>query len=174
MSCIVNIQRDGCWTNPDTTDNLTWSSAFTMGSTTPVFNNSGSVNVDVGTAHSVATATYSAGQAEAIGVLMNQIPDDNLPFRVKASVQLGGAVIIGYADASPSGTDDTINEAYYIPFVYVLDEVIMVPYDSNYDERAICIAVAPQAGSGSSQVQIAQLSVQSLSVKPPTMLNAVS
>lgn len=174
MTAPYNIARDGYWTNPDDTDNLTWSSAFTAGGGLEVFNNSGTVNLVEAAVQSVATATYSAGQVEAIGCLMNQVPGDNIPFRVKGCVQLGGHVIVGYADASPTGSDDNINEAFYIPFVYKIDDVIMIPYDSNYDGRAICIAIAPQAPSGSASTQIASLSVQNLAVAPPTILKAVS
>lgn len=165
-----NIQRDAIWINPDTTDNVGWGSQFSPVAATPVFDNSGSVNVDYGVAQMRENATITAGNVVAAGVLMDKIAGDNVPFRIKACVQLGGSIIVGWADASPTGSDDNINDAFFIPFVYTFDDLIMVPDSDTYTDRSLCVAIAPQPPSGlSASPLVATLSVQSLGVKPPTM-----
>lgn len=173
MSSPKNIQRDSYWLNPDTTDNLTWGNNQAIDIAIPDFNNSGSENIVVGTAHAIAQTSINANQMACIGVLMKQVPGDNTPFRIKASVEDSGMIIVGYADASPTGTNDNINEAYRIPFDKSFDDCVMVPYDSSYETRSLCVAVGSMKQVTSDEV-IGCISVQNLGINPPTMQFMVS
>ena len=169
---IVNIHRDGVWTNPEQST-LNWGSAVAFTGATPVFNNSGSVNVDKGSAYTQSAVTTTAAQMVGIGCLMTQF-EDNTPFRVKANTLTPASLIVGYADASPTGADDNINEPWYVPFLYEYDNLIQIPYSSSYDGRAIAIGLFALPGAVTGSAQVGQISVQCLAVKPPTMQNAVS
>lgn len=173
---IVNIQRDGFWLTLDTASDLTWGGNESITVTNPQFNNSGIVNTDVGKAFVKQAKTAAAEEYFAIGVLMAQTPGDNTPFRIKADVagpDGGGAIIVGYADASPTGTNDHINEPQWLAFVDTFDDVVIVPDNPTYADRALCVALAATSSPTATTV-IGSLSVQALAIKPPTMQNAVS
>ena len=171
---LVNLQRDTSWINLSTGSALTWSTGDPLTASTPRFNNSGMVNMDVGMAHARNTVTLTKGTQVAMGCLMYQTVGDNIPFRVKATCTLGAALIVGYAGPSPTGLEDEINNPVYFPFVNVFDDIVMVPpHAIGFENRALAFAVASTAEQ-SGEVLIAQLSVQTLAIKAPTMQNAVS
>lgn len=181
-----NIQRDGTWIEPKTADDLSWPNASTITAATYTANAKSTVFVDKANAHARANMTLSAGQLELIGVYLLAPDGDNVPYRVKADLCVVGqsgtfnnqAVIVGYGPASPTGTNDTIDEPYIITFDQQrFDDLIMVPAldsgDPNYG-RPLFFGVAHLAGQAVAGLEVcAHISVQNLAVKPPTMLNAV-
>ena len=88
-------------------------------------------------------------------------------------------LVVGYAPASPTGSDDVIDQPYFIPFNQgEFDDVIIVPKlldaDPNFG-RALYIGVVFCPGTTvSSLPAIGHISVQNLGIKPPTMHWAVS
>ena len=183
-----NIQRDGFWIEPKTADELTWPTFSTV--TSPTFNANAktAVHTDYAQCFARSDMTVGADQIELIGVYMSPPEGDNFPYRVKASMGqlIGGAaahtqcIVIGYGPASPTGSDDAIDEPYIIPFLHGVgfDELITVPAldsgDANFG-NPLFFGVGFMAGSAQSGIfTTACLSVQNLGVKPPTMHNAVS
>ena len=183
----VNIQRDGNWVKPETASNVAWSSQSALANTTFLMSGPTAVNVDKGTVQAAeGTYTVSAGNQEAIGVFMQAPVSDNTPYRVQASGRVlgfkdydeGWAIGIGYAPASITGSDDSIEDPMYIPFHRSFDGLIMVPALESGDTfygRALAIALVNQAGLAMSSLHIkGNLSVQNLAVKAPTMQYSVA
>ncbi|NNE63030.1 MAG: hypothetical protein HKN34_03005 [Gammaproteobacteria bacterium] len=182
MSAAKNIQRDGYWIQPKTSADLTWPTASNINAATFTVNAKTALHTDSACASSRAGMTVSASQLECIGVYFAAPPDDNIPFRVKADLNVVGqsgtfnnqAVVIGYGPASPTGSDDVIDEPFLIPFDQQrFDDLIVLPPldsgDANYG-RPIFFGVAHLAGqSVTSLFVIASISVQNLGVRPPTM-----
>ncbi len=184
MGSPKNIQRDGIWIEPEGTA-IAWSTAFSV-SGAAIYNSSAVVFTDQASVASTSGAvTTTVNQMVAVGINISKIGTDNIPYRVKASVAAFGAssndvnalIIVGYAIASPTGSDDIINNPYFIPFQGSIDELILVPppISGALADRALVIALAVTGDSGlSSKPVLGALSVQNLGVKPPTMQNAVS
>ena len=188
MSAPKNIQRDGLWTKPDSSEDLSFGASVLV-SAAPQVNSDGAVHVDYAQAHSIRTATFTTSGVDhcrCMGVLMQPPDGDNTPYRVKASAHIQSladysewhAIVVGYAPASPTGSNDQVAQSYWIPFKKHFDDLIMVPAldsgDPNFG-RALVIAVAMCPGPAiTNYTAQAQLSVQNLGIKPPTMQNAVS
>lgn len=181
-----NVQRDCTWIEPKTADELTWPTASAPDAATITANAKTATHVDKANAYTRATATIAAGTLEVIGVYMNPPEGDNTPYRVKASVVADGVgktttapmIVIGYGPASPTGSNDSIDEPYLIPFTEDCDDIFMVPAldsgDGNYG-NPLFIGVGMMALSAISGLNVvAHISVQHMGVKPPTMQMAVS
>lgn len=185
MSSPKNIQRDGRWTKPETASDLALATETTIITTTIKVNADPVVYVDMAQAHiSNAAFAITTANQRCIGCYLTPPVGDNVPYRVKASITAFGqpvynndqAIVIGYAPAVITGTDDIIEDPYYIPFQSSFDDLIIVPALVSGDPffgRALCIALACQTAQASNHV-LGSISVQSLGVKPPTMQNAVS
>ena len=186
MSAPKNIQRDAIFVEPDPTA-YAWSTAVTIG-LDPKINGPASQQVDFCsvTADVSTNYTHNSGSVRGIGCYFQSIDVERTPFRIRASVQdegtyrdrFGGCIVIGYIEASPSGTDDVISGATYIPFQNELDELVIVEPEvsgETYYQRGVAFGLLlnPYASITSSK-QFAYLSVQNLGIKPPTMQNAVS
>ena len=182
-----NISRDATWIEPKTADDLTWPTQTAQNSATVTVNAKTAVHTDKANATCRAAMTVSSQFLECIGVYMQAPVGDNVPYRVKADLVVVGqsgtfnnqAVVVGYGPASPTGTNDTIDEPYFITFDQQrFDDLIIVPAldsgDPNYG-RPLFVGVAHLAGQAVSGLYcFAHVSVQNLGVKPPTMQNAVS
>lgn len=188
MSSPKNIQRDGHWTEPKTANDTTWAADELIANTTAKVNGPSAVSVDKANVHGDNVNTYSiaANEQRCIGVFIQEPDGDNTPYRVKASANVVGqsqddtdmAILVGYAPASITGTDDVIEDVYYIPFYGEFDDLIVVPTlvsgDPFYD-RALCFGIAIQSEAGiTTKRLLGHLSVQRLATKPPTMAQAVS
>lgn len=183
-----NIQRDGLWSKPETALDLAWSTQDNSTATTQRMNSSGSVVMDKGNAHAEyqTVLAITTDYRRSIGVLIQQPEKDNHPYRVLASGNINGfdknlngfAIMVGYAPLSPTGSDDVIEDPYFIPFAEEFDGLIQVPHlvaGDTYFGRALAIGLVAIAGETVSAAHIyGQISVQNLGVKPPTMQNAVS
>lgn len=186
MSAAKNIQRDCTFAQPLTSGLLDFATESTLNQPTCLMNSSGSTNVDFASCQSDHTATYSltAANKRALGVLMQPPVADRVPYRIKASainpyVATKFAIVIGYAPASPSGSDDSIDEPVYIPFTEVFDDTVIVETldsgDGNYGRAlAIGVAMIADATGLTTDPVLVHLSVQNLSVKPPTMAQAIA
>lgn len=176
MSHLSNIRRDGLWTQTDGNGKEDWSTSFILGVGNPLFNNDLNVyDSEASVQSDRSSSTITAGECAAIGVLMRNYNLDTVPLRVKASVNYGGYIIVGYAPASPTGNDDAINDSVWIPFVYKCDEIIMVPVTSNHTTDSIAVALAVQPPSGLSAGNLpGHLSVQNMAIKEPTIAAAMS
>ena len=182
MSAAKNIQRDGYWIQPKTADELTWPNASAINASTFSANAKVTLHSDSAQAMCRAAMTVNSGELETVGVYFAAPPDDNIPFRVKADLNVVGqsgtfnnqAIVIGYGPAAPTGLNDTIDEPYLIPFDQQrFDDVIMLPAldsgDPNYG-RPVFFGVAHCAGQNVSGLFcVASISVQNLGVNPPTM-----
>lgn len=183
MSSPKNIQRDGIFTDLEAT-HYNWATATTTTGDTVKVNGDPSVYVDKAFVKSDrgATCAPSATTLQAIGCFIQQPIGDRTPYRVKVSCPIADAdgkafIVIGYAPASPSGSDDILaaNENALIPFENTFDDLIIIPSLPEGDaleDRALCFGIAV-TGAFSEQLP-AHLSVQNLGVKPPTMHNSIS
>lgn len=183
-----NIQRDATWIIPDDTVDLTaWPSATNLNTGQVFANAKTAVHPDVGSCQIRRQMTLAQDQLECVGVYMDPPRGDNTPYRVKANLTMvgmsgticNGAIVVGYAPASITGSDDIIDNVNIITFDQEpYDDVIMVPPldsgDSNYG-RPLFFGVAHLAGQAATNIYaFAYLSVQNLAIKPPTMQNAIS
>ncbi len=175
-----NIQRDGRWVHPKTSEDINFSTQQSIYSATPQANGPTAVHVDYAEVHSniLAAVTCPVSNQVIMGVYMDPPVGDNVPFRVKASIINYASILVGYGPASITGTDDPIDEQYYLPFIYEFDDLIMVPAlasgDTNFG-KALFIGLCLQPPiTITATPQLGQLSVQNLGVKPPTMQNAIS
>ena len=111
---------------------------------------------------------------------MSQPFKDRTAYRVKAYAKTlmpttNFALAIGYAPASITGTDDVITPCTIYPFGYVIDDVIQIPALPDGDpleDRALGFAIL--CGEATGQLVYGSISVQKLSVRPPTMALSVS
>ena len=183
-----NIQRDGYWVNPKTSSDIGWSNDTALTSTAPVANLLTTKQTAKACVQSNATAvTQAIDTQKIIGVLMQEPIADNTPYRIQAGACVVGqshtidnfAIVIGYAPASPTGTNDTIEDPFYIPFRHSFDGMVIVPHlesGDTYFGRALFVGIAHQAGLAISPTALhikASLSVQRLGTTPPTMNFAV-
>ena len=184
MSSPKNIQRDCIFVQPLSSALLGWSTAQAMTTATALMNSDGSTHVDFASAQSTHTATLSmtAGAIQAIGVLMQPPEGDRVPYRIKAhfeevTLATRSFIMIGYGPASPDGDDDAIDEPVFLPFKEKFDDTVIVETldsgDGNYG-RVLAIGIAAYALSTSTFSLHGHISVQNLSVKPPTMAQAVA
>ena len=174
MTNLVNLDRDGFFTTLKTADELSWSTGVAVGDTINC-NSSGTVNAIYGSARSDKSVAPSitAGQWEAIGVLMEPPKDDMVPYRLKAYTNTAYNVLeigIGYAPSSPTGSDDAITPLAVFPMTHnCFDEIFMIPAldsgDGDYG-KAICFLGAVTFNTGSTPANFA-LSVQRLATAPP-------
>jgi hypothetical protein len=184
---IVNVQRDFMLLDPDQTE-LTWPTNSSITGSTINMNADSNVYDDAASAEITDTATVSGNNIETIGCYIHQPIDDRTPYRIKATAQILDVrmnetftyVVVGWAPASPTGTNDAIDQPVFIPFTRKCDELILVPHQESGDTyfgRALAVGVGIAAGSTygiSSKIASATISVQRLGTKPPTMHNAVS
>ena len=189
MSSPKNIQRDCHFVQPLTSGRVVFSTAVAIGSPTANMNSSGSASVDFASeqANQDSTKSIATNSLSCIGVLMNPPDADRVPYRVKAraiawDVSIRFAIVVGYAPASPSGSDDTIDEVVYLPFPFdgnEFDECLIIEAldsgDGNYG-RAVAIGIAAinVGGSTVNDYLVGHISVQNLSVRPPTMAQAIA
>lgn len=186
MSSPKNIQRDCKFAQPLTSGILDWATEDAISLATCAMNSSGSVNVDFASAQSDHTVVrgVGAGNKRVLGVLMQEPENDRVPYRIKASAlnmyeDSKFAIVIGYAPASPTGINDSIDEPVYIPFDREFDETVIVEAldsgDGNFG-RALAVGVCylGDATGYTNDPVLVHLSVQNLSVKPPTMAQAVA
>lgn len=177
-----NIRRDAIWTNPRTSDDVLFGTESLLSDTSPLANSSGQVNARYGCVQSDVSSNVSitAARREIIGVLMNAPVADTTPYRIHASSSIDGSsatvhassIIIGYAPASPTGTDDIIEDIYRIPFRTIsFDNVVMVPAlesGDTYFGRALFIGISIDATVAIVNVNVqAHISVQNLGVGAP-------
>lgn len=186
MSAPKNIQRDGTYLNPQ---NARIGASISADITAPTGNSTGSVNVDVGFVqyNYGAPISLTAGQVASFGVLMKPPEKDRHPYRIKihAGITDGSVLdenpeiglVIGYAPATPTGTDDAIESAAYFPIAgNQFDELFIIEDLDILDpllDRALYFGIVV-VGPVTAGNLYAHLSVQNLGVKPPTMQNAVS
>ncbi len=178
-----NIQRDGIWLSPETA-RQTWSITYPITNTTYAMNSDALVATDQASVISdPASQSLGLGLTTAVGIFIQQPVSDNQPYRIKASMGISalpdynqnGMIIIGYAPASITGSDDLINVPKIICFKNTFDDLVYVDVPVTYADRPLAIMVAPLVGVALVNLNVlGQLSVQNLGVKPPTMQNAVS
>ena len=175
---IVNLRRDGLFTNLEDTNESAWSTQFVTTGNSFLMNAGDATVYDdfaVAKADKSTGVTVAAASWKAIGCYMSQPGKDRVPYRVKAyakslSTLTNFILGIGYGPASITGTDDTITPFSGIPFGYAIDEVIMVPALPDGDpleDRALAFGIL--LGEATGQLVYAHLSVQKLSVAAPQM-----
>ena len=179
---IKNIDRDGVWTKP-ATGQISFSNPAALGSSV-IYNSEAAVFDMQASANAAESVALGADQQAAIGVHVVQPLGDNTPYRVKASAismegGRGGVLAVGYGPASPSGNGDTMTNPWFIPFAGDLNELVMVPPlpagDPLEDRPLVFALVVVNSASAPGGGDIfANLSVQRLATKPPTIHRAVS
>lgn len=177
-----NLHRDGMWIKPRTLSNLSWGTQTAFGTTQLLANADPSTYDNQAQAHAYdANFGLTNGNVKVIGCYMKEPTGDNTPYRVIAGQEIVGQydviyssfLVVGYAPASPTGTDDTIDQVFLIPFVSEFDGLLVVPplddSDANYG-RALFIGVGVACDANlSSQDIMACISVQRLATTPPTL-----
>jgi len=185
MSAPKNIQRDGIFLTLDESAGIIPALQSLLTANTATANAAAAVNVEYGEMQIANTAvSISAANQKVAGLYIDQPSKDRQPYRVKASLNIIGidnnvtdaAIVVGYAPASITGSNDTIDEPNYIPFEHNFDDLIVVAAPTvSYEDRALFVGIAIQSKGGITTEQIrGHLSVQNLGTKPPTMQNAVS
>lgn len=181
MSNVVNIQRDSFWTTLKDTDEVAFSTESLISGGSLKVNGDSTVyddKISVRPAHDTVPVVTAGTSWEAIGGYLSPGYDDNTPYRVKLnmnSVNFVGGIAVGYAPASITGTDDVIDPVAVFHVQNNFDEVLMLPHlesGDTYYGRAICFAFFITYNTGA--YGSGALSVQKLSVKPPTMLLSTS
>lgn len=174
---VINIARDAIWTELKDASDLSWSADVALGSSFQM--SSDGVVYDVTAFAKTKNIVSVTVGYRSIGVLMKQPSVDTQPFRIKACTNAGATICgigIGYAPASPTGSNDVITPFVYIPSDGQFDEVVMVPALPKGDaleDRAIAVAVLMNFASAGADTY-AHLSVQRLGVKPPMFAKAIS
>lgn len=184
MSSPKNIQRDGLYINFDPAIRLTWSSEGDISGASGIITTNPNVAYDFGsaTADFKASASVTAGKYVAIGLAMQQPVGDRVPYRVKARTYLPdnevgtSFLMLGYTDVDSNvGTDVAVDGFSAIAFKDYLDELIILePNPEAYEGRPVIFGIGYFTSGTLTGRLPAQLSVQNLGVKPPTMQNAVS
>ncbi len=186
MSAPKNIQRDGTYINPDSA-RLAFGTSDAVTIQALKINAPTAVAVDINfTQSGVGLETIASGEKAGIGCYINQPIGDRVPYRIKASIEVAteqryntkGIIAIGFAPAAITGVDDVIAEPTYIPFDGTFDDLIIVEAQlggDTYFGRALAVAIVIEPVETITTLPIrANISVQNLGVKPPTMQNAVS
>lgn len=184
MSAPKNIQRDGTYADPH---KAMVASSASVSASTPGANSDGNVHYDYGSAqhnYATTTVTNTAGNVSCFGVWMTPPRKDRHPYRVKINGHLIGteeenprlALVIGYAQDTITGTD-LLQDPIYLPIdggqmddLIIMEDVLKT--NPDYD-MPIYFGIAV-IGIATAATYFAQISVQNLGVKPPTMQNAIS
>ena len=175
---LTNIHRD-CFHLELKSAEVSLSSDFLF-TAPPTVNSTGIVNdgpVASETSDRDVAVTVAANSYKAMGVLMKPPLVDRTPYRVKARGH-GGLVnmlLVGYAPASPTGSNDTLDRWNYQSFGFEYDDIIMLPALESTDAmygRPIFFGVAVPFVSAS-HIQV-DVSVQKLSIAPPQFEMGVS
>lgn len=180
---LTNIKRDGFHLEVKNTNESAWSSTFVTTADTALINaGDPSVKDEFASARADMTSGVSVAAAswKGIGCYISPPGVDMTPYRVKAyAMNLYGTadfrLVIGYAPASITGTDDTLSPINVLPFGYNFDDIIMVPALPAGDPlEGRALAFGLMLGETATSVIYAALSVQKLSVAPPAFAQAVS
>jgi hypothetical protein len=178
---LTNLQRDGFHTTLKDADEIAWSAERTIVTETLQMNSSGIVNDDYFAARPEVAAvpmTVTAGKIVSIGGFIRQPMSDRSPYRVKCKAGSANGVYalgIGYAPATLIATNAVIDPVAFFPFNHDLDEVFMIdklPDGDALEDRALAFALCcifNNAGYFPGGI-----SVQNLSISPPTMALATS
>lgn len=176
---LTNIQRDSFWADLEETIDVQMGTTFTpIGALTTdreiIMNADATVQPAVAKAKlsKVTAYTVPAASYGAFGCYMAPPKTDAVPYRVKAyahglqspSCALG----VGYAEASPNGVNDVLYPCIILPFDDKVDDIVIVPKIEDTDPlygRAIGFAIL--VGECTSDIVLAQLSVQRLATSPP-------
>ena len=176
---IVNLKRDGFWTTLKSTDEVAVATERQVNTETLYMSGDATVYDEFISArfqHTVAP-TISANHFTSIGGYIRQPESETVPYRVKAcanpTYQIC-AVGIGYAPATPTGTDDEIDPVAIFPFEDCFDELFMIPAldsgDSLYG-RSLAFALICYYSAG---FLSGGISVQRLATAPPQFSQSVS
>lgn len=164
---LKNIARDATWLLGLSSAGVGWSTSAGLA------NSNGTVHEEVATVFS--TGASSGAATQTVGCYLSQTPGDNQPYRVKAHVPVNDNmyIVLGYAPATITGTDDAIVGYKYVHLVGEMDDIFMFPkLDSGhaYYQRPIFVGIVSENASASNCL----LSVQKLAVSPPQFAIAVS
>lgn len=180
-----HVQRDGHYIDLDDSAKIAWSADTPNATQTITVNAKTAVEPDFNfvSSQSHVVKVIAASNRCCIGCYMQAPVGDRVPYRVKAkaaaaSGHLEYAIVVGYGPAAITGAGDVIDEPHYFPFAKEFDDLIIVNEEEpgdTYENRALFFGVMVQGSSaGTGDYFRAELSVQSLGVKPPTMQNAIS
>lgn len=185
MSAPKNIQRDAQFIFPDATRDIGWSADWPVTNPTGRANSDALVQEDFATVHSAhnTAIAIAANNTQGVGVNIRQPIGDRTAYRIKARAQnsqgsfMCTSLCIGYALATPTGTNDIIDQPIFLPFDKNFDDLVIIEALSDGDTfygRALTVAIVIHGGLGFTHYINAHLSVQNLGIKPPTMQYAVS
>lgn len=174
---IVNLERDMHWVYMQSGLQLSGDTTFPA----PTLRSSGVVNPKINMAHTQWGATsVSTGFVKTLGVLMEGVFDDSMPYRIKARVHkpedVPAFLFYGYAPASPTA-DSTIAGARILGDIGKegVDELVCItplaPTENEYG-RAIGFGIA--FGEASNADLMCSISVARLGSKPPGYATSVS
>lgn len=167
---LTNVNRDSFHLTLNQSE-IAWS-----GNGSGFFNSSGNVNDSKAYASSFSVSNIA--NTSAFGVFMKAPLEERQPFRVKAKIRSDDInntfLIIGYAPASITGTDDVLTKIKYFPSSSgEIDEIFMIePVDSldpNY-LRPIGFGIV----SLQNVTNYAHISVQNMGISPPAFSMGVS
>lgn len=184
MSSPVNIQRDCTFVTIDRSLDVPFgpSSAFYNIDTTA--NTNPAVHADYFNIQNKMDdeLTVGEGQMATFGSFITPPKGDRQPYRVKGSllVPVGGdavgALVVGWGEAAPTGTADPIRQVRVYPFQNYFDALVNIDQPPvSYVNSPLFFGIALIGTKVNTNVRVtANISVQNLGVKPPTMQNAIS
>lgn len=184
MSSPKNLHRDGTYIGPEQAL-VAWSNGNAVGAAGSEFSGPAAIQTDFALVQAdyTVTETHNLGNGYGIGLYFENPLTDRVPYRVKASINVEGAwdydhsamIVVGYGIASPTGSNDAIEDPRYIPFNKNFDDLIIVEKSASHTTLPLAIGLihAP-AQTVTTKHIFGQLSVQCLGTSPPTMHNAVS
>lgn len=172
---LTNLFRDQLHVEPFQ-EQIEWSVVGTIGNNCWM-NSTGIVNQTKGMVWNIGldSGTINATQVKGAGLLMTQPIVDATPYRIKA--RIGGTglkawAFVGYAQASPTGTKDLVQELVAWPIaldpghpIGVFDEIVLVPglqENDPYADRPLAfgllISDAPNNVGSSFNISVQNLS----------------
>ena len=172
---LWNLQRDQTHIVPSTGSGPGWN-GFASLANSRIFANSSGVVQQIIASENQQLQTIGGANWYASGLLIARPGVDASPFRVKVSTESFHPqwLVMGYAPASPTGTNDQIDLCTFIPVgtetydTYCYDDVIRWPAvlegDPYYD-RALFFGLITR--SYSNHITSYHLSVQNITQTPP-------
>ena len=170
---IVNIDRDGFWSTLHAADEIAFSTEGLISAGSIKLNSDGTVYDEYGTARADhdTVPTVTAANWRAVGCLMTPPQDETVPYRVKVNANSTNFVAhlgIGYAPASPTGSDDVISDVAVFHVQNELDGLFMIPaLDSGHADYGKALAFCYIITYNTGAYGVGGISVQRLGTAPP-------
>jgi hypothetical protein len=180
VSSPVNITRDGLWCTLVDADEIAWSTELAISPNGHLnVNGDGSVHDDVLRVRPQrgAVPSITAANWRAVGGMLPAPENEPAAYRVKTAMNHVNQVLhlgIGYAPASPTGSDDLVEELAVFPLLHNENNLFMIePLDSSHALYGRALYFALIISSNTSYFTFGGMSVQRLSTRAPQYAKSI-